>query len=112
MKYILALDDSIHLLETFELVLKMQGYEFIGVLTDNLFFDALEQRKPDLILLDIQIGNINGKDLCKRIKEQENCSHIPIILVSGHSSQLQNYTECGAKPFGLSELLNVIHQFL
>ena len=116
MKYILALDDSTHLLETFELVLNMQGYEFKGAATDIAFFEILEQRIPDLILLDIQIGHLNGKEICKKIKELEVSRHIPIVLVSAHSSQFADYDECGAdavlaKPFDLTALLNVIKKF-
>lgn len=116
MKYILALDDSTHLLETFDLVLKMQGYEFKGESTDSAFFETLKQREPDIILLDIQIGHLNGKEICKKIKSMENARHIPVILVSAHNSQLKDIDECGAdavlaKPFDLTSLLEVIIRF-
>ncbi|MEO5942851.1 MAG: response regulator [Ferruginibacter sp.] len=116
MKYILALDDSTHILEAFDLILRLQGYEFKGESTDKDFFETLQQRLPDIILLDIQIGNLNGKEICKKIKAMEGSCHIPIILVSAHSSQLGDYDECGAdavlaKPFDLTALLEVIKKF-
>jgi DNA-binding response OmpR family regulator len=116
MKYILALDDSTHLLETFDLVLRMQGYEFKGESTDKAFFETLKHRQPDIILLDIQIGHLNGKEICKKIKSLEGSHPIPIVLVSAHSSQLGDYDECGAdavlaKPFDLTSLLTVIKKF-
>ena len=47
--------------------------------------DMIVKRKPDLILLDWNLPDLNGFEVCKYIKQNKDCAHIPIIMVTAYS---------------------------
>jgi len=74
--------------------------------------DAIVKRKPDLILLDWNLPDLNGFEVCKYIKQNKDCAHIPIIMVTAYSELNRKVSalEVGAddyitKPFEIEELI-------
>ena len=76
------------------------------------------KKAPDLIISDIMMPEMNGLELCKRIKENQNYCHIPVILLTAKSmiSQIEEGLDAGAddyivKPFEMKEVLalSLIH---
>ncbi len=69
---------------------------------------------PDLILLDIMLGNLDGRELCKNVKAAKETKSIPVILVSASHSVKETVNQKGApnaflsKPFDINELLDLI----
>lgn len=64
--------------------------EYYDVLTAKDGFEALEiakSKKPDLILLDIMMPGMDGFEVCKRMKQDPDISHIPIVMVTALSDQ-------------------------
>ena len=113
MKYILVVDDSAELLESFQMILTINGYACNGIMKEDEIFTAITERKPDLIFLDIHLGGMDGREVCKRIKQHPASSDIPVILTSGHEHKLKDYQQYQAdgileKPFSLKDLLGVI----
>lgn len=111
MQRILAVDDNEDILEILQLILEDSGYE-VETLTDgHLLFDTIKAHRPDLILLDIMLGNMDGRELCKDVKSTKDTHEIPIILVSASHSLSDRFKPCDApndflaKPFDISELL-------
>ncbi len=82
---ILVVDDipaNVKLLEV-----KLTG-EYYDVITANDGFEALEQanqHKPDLILLDVMMPGMNGFEVCQKLKEDVEVSHIPVVMVTALS---------------------------
>lgn len=81
--------------------------------------NAARTHNPDLIISDIMMPNMNGYELCKAIKSDMKCSHIPFILLTAKNSSesRSNAYESGAdsfiaKPFDLDVLSSRIHQLL
>lgn len=108
---ILVVDDTPSNLQLLSEIFKGRGYEIQAALSGKLALQAIQTHPPDLILLDIAMPDINGYEVCRKIKTDERFSDIPIIFVSG----LQNVTsivkafEVGAvdyiiKPFQISEI--------
>lgn len=74
--------------------------------------DTVVKRKPDLILLDWNLPDLNGFEVCKYIKQNKECAHIPIIMVTVYSELNRKVSalEVGAddyitKPFEIEELI-------
>ncbi|RNC89645.1 MAG: hybrid sensor histidine kinase/response regulator [Allomuricauda sp.] len=80
---VLGIDDEKLGLELIRFILTKNGFEFHGTEHPEAFFDLLETKKPDLILLDVILPNTTGFELCKKIKASEKHKDIPIIFLTG-----------------------------
>jgi len=113
MRRILAVDDDSDILEVLQYILEDSGYEVDTLSDGHYLFDKIKDHEPDLILLDIMLGNMDGRELCKDVKTKRETHDIPVILVSA-SHNVSSSTQEGApdafleKPFDISELLATI----
>jgi len=78
---ILILNTDIKLVEYITSLLEGEGYIVNSYTDRDSFLIALEEEKPDLILIDMEGKNINGIELCKKIRSDFILRHIPIILL-------------------------------
>ena len=81
--------------------------------SDGISLSHIGNDPPDLILLDLNLKNKDGGDLCTQLKLKNITKNIPVILVSGLMDLKQISQMCGAqdylmKPFDVSQLLQVI----
>lgn len=67
-------------------LLKAEGYRVFAAISGKAAVRFLEKRLPDMILLDIQLGDTNGLDLCKEIKSNPKTSTVPIIFLTSETS--------------------------
>lgn len=66
----------------------MSGFKMI-VETDGLNgLRAIDREKPELVVLDIMLPGLNGLDVCRKVKNNPELKHIPIILISAKSEEL------------------------
>ena len=66
------------------------GYDFVLAKNHTEAFEALERKKPDVILLDLLLpGEMDGFAILKKIKSDENFKNIPIIIVSNLDSVIE-----------------------
>lgn len=85
---ILLIEDEEDIAALIKLQAEISGYKIL-VETDGLNgFRAIEREKPDLIILDIMLPGLNGLDVCRKTKNHPDLKHIPIILVSAKSEEL------------------------
>jgi DNA-binding response OmpR family regulator len=115
MKRILIVDDDTDLLASLKSYLTKKGYDVTTTTTCNEGLDILYAVSPHLVLLDINVGNEDGRTMCMKIKNTAESEHIPIILISANHQALARYQEYGAngslpKPFELPVLLDTIEQ--
>ena len=113
---VLVVDDDPAMREVFESILASENLT-VHMAVDGK--DALQKTlalKPDLILLDVNMPNINGLTFCKAIRAGTETQNIPIIIVTGQTShgRIEECMEAGAddclgKPFKVEELLIRIH---
>lgn len=83
------------------------------------FYQAMNVEKPELVLLDLMLGEENGLDILTNIKKNPEYSDIPVIILSALSSEMDVVTglDLGAddyvkKPFGVLELISRINSKL
>jgi two-component system sensor histidine kinase/response regulator len=79
---ILVVDDSPDHLGFLTSVLNKQGYRVRGVTSGPMALRAVAETPPDLIILDIKIPEMNGYEVCERLKADEQSRDIPVIFVS------------------------------
>jgi CheY-like chemotaxis protein len=122
MKRILVVNDSQELLELYRTLLTEEGYEVIVYSSAIEDLREIEQVKPDLILLDIMLGNreVSGWQMLEKLKLFPATASIPVILCTAaldRIRQQQGYlTSHGVlvilKPFNLDDLLACIEKAL
>ena len=109
-------DDDSDILEIITIILEEKGYE-VKTAPNGESLDALEKLQPDLLLLDIRMSGKDGREVCRRLKNQQATSHIPIIMLSANIDIAKISAECGAndslaKPFEIKDLLAIIERHI
>ena len=114
---ILVAEDNISLLEPIQIVLENAGYSVVTISDGTKIIQKAEKCAPDILLLDISMGETNGGDVCVYLKSKVSTKKIPIILMSAHSDIKKCAKDSGAdgyiaKPFNIEELLQKISKHL
>lgn len=117
MNKVLVVDDDADLLEMVNIVLARQGYTTSAITNGKSFFKAVKSFRPDLILLDIFLGDADGRNLCRQLKAESDVKHIPVILYSAGNVPGSTIENTGAdafvtKPFDIRLLLEKIKSLL
>lgn len=118
MRRILAVDDDHDILEVLQFILEDSGYEVETLSDGRKLMSTIDEKHPDLILLDIMLGNMDGRELCSLVKKEIKTHNIPVILISAsHDISASINKEGGpndfiAKPFDINNLLNKIRNQL
>lgn len=113
---ILVVENDANILDLIKLVLIEEGYQVLGVTSEQNIFEQILSFSPDAILLDIVRPTLEGTELCRQIKAAEGTSHIPVIVLSTHP-QIQKVKEVCAdeiveKPFDIDGLLATLDEQL
>lgn len=116
---IAALDDEADILELLKVTLDKAGYRFVGFQEAEGLYRFLDREKPDLLLLDLMLPDIDGLDVCRYIRKAERLASIPIIMLTARGDESDKVVglELGAddyltKPFSVKELVARIHAVL
>ncbi|MEL6765145.1 MAG: response regulator, partial [Cyanobacteria bacterium J06607_6] len=79
---ILLVDDTLDNLRVLTALLNQRGYKVRGVATGSAALMGAEAQPPDLILLDINMPEMNGYEVCQQLKQSPKTQHIPVIFIS------------------------------
>ena len=116
---ILAVDDIPDNLFILDSILgDVDGYHLDCVNDGESALDYLNEKSPDLILLDVMMPGLDGYEVTRRIRKQKSASYIPILLVTAHDqSSLAEGLDSGAddfirKPFDIDELMARVRSLL
>ena len=108
-QHILIVDDEPNILATVAPLLRGNGYEVLSAMTGRAGLDAVDRDKPDLIVLDLGLPDLDGIDVCRQVR---HTSRAPIIVLSARGAEGDKVAalDAGAddyvtKPFGAEELL-------
>lgn len=118
-KKVLVVDDEVDIINLIKDYLEIQDYSVITATDGDSALKLAIAEKPDLITLDIMMGNKDGYETCLLLRENETTSHIPIIIVTGRSTKQAEMAaqSFGAddylsKPFELQELMDLVKRFI
>lgn len=111
MNKILIIDDDIAICELIKVNLELLGYDCEYSTDPIKGFALVKQDEPSLVILDVMMGEVNGYELAKKIRQTKNISSTPIIMLTalgelnnkleGFSSGVDDYI---TKPFEIEEL--------
>ena len=99
--------------------LKSGGHEGVGFAEGREFFAFLEKRRPDLVLLDIMLPDMDGIEILRRLRADAATARLPVMMLTAKGSEFDkvNALDLGAddymtKPFGVMEMLSRVGALL
>ena len=116
---IYCVEDDASIRELVVYTLQATGYEAQGFADGKAFSAAMEQQKPELVLLDIMLPGEDGLQILKRLRADSRTAELPVIMVTAKTSELDKVKglDLGAddyitKPFGVMELISRVKALL
>lgn len=118
-KTILVIDDDQGLIKMLEIGLGSQGYTILSAVTGEGGLKIAGNKPVDLVLLDVILPKLKGRDVCAKLKENKKTKNIPVIFLTAKSSSDDIKAELAAgavahitKPVDLAELVAKVLQVL
>ncbi len=115
--YIVEDDNNISEIESF--ALKNSGYITEVFETGKIFFKHLQNKKPDIVLLDIMLPDMDGLEILRKMRNTPDYKKIPVIMVTAKTTEIDKVKglDLGAddyisKPFGIMELISRVKALL
>jgi DNA-binding response OmpR family regulator len=116
---ILIVEDDQALVGLLKAILEQEGFQVIAASDGMKGLQAATTEKPDLAIVDLTVPQLDGFDLCRRLRREVDTANIPILILSGKQEEIDKVVafELGAddyvtKPFKQRELVVRIHRLL
>ena len=114
-KIVLIVDDDVDIAKMLKVRIEAEGYEFISATEGKEMLEILKTKKPDIILLDIMLPNMDGYSTLREMRKNEKYTDIPVIILSAKEKKklgdlfaLEKIAFFIEKPFDTKELLEKI----
>jgi len=119
-KLVVCIEDEQEMIDLVQLILGRRGFEVEGANGGLEGLERVKQKKPDLVLLDLMMPDMDGWEVYQRMKSDESLREIPVIVITAkaqsidkvlglHIAQVDDYI---TKPFGPQELLESVEKIL
>ena len=119
MSRILVVDDDLDIIYMVRAIMEKNGYEVATAFNGHEALKAIKMNVPDLMIVDLTMPEIDGWRLSMKVRQDESCKDIPIIVLSGLLSQEESrpepnepYNILMAKPFDIIKLVNKVKELL
>jgi len=119
-KTIVCIEDEPEMIDLVRLILGRRGFELIGAVGGREGLETVRRVKPDLVLLDLMMPDMDGWEIYQHMKADEELRNIPVIIVTAkaqsidkvlglHIAKVDDYI---TKPFGPQELIDSVNRVL
>jgi len=119
-KTVICIEDEPEMIDLIRLILGRKGFDLVGAIGGQKGIDAVRQLKPDLVLLDLMMPDMDGWEVYQQMKADDELKSIPVIVVTAkaqsidkvlglHIAKVDDYV---TKPFGPQELLQSVNKVL
>jgi DNA-binding response OmpR family regulator len=119
-KLVVCIEDEPEMIDLVKLILRRADFEFVGAVGGREGLNAVRRLKPDLVLLDLMMPDVDGWEVYRQMKADEALSQIPVIVITAkaqsidrvlglHIAKVDDYI---TKPFGPHELLESVNDIL
>ena len=108
------MDDNVFMVEVMTYILNSKGYDVKALYTGNEVFNTIKIDHPDLVILDLGLPDLDGRDICKLLKLNNSTRNLPVILCSGADDLDEALKLPGApndvlhKPFDINALVQKV----
>jgi len=117
---VVCIEDEPEMIELIKLILRRRNFELIGAVGGREGLSTVRKVKPDLVLLDLMMPDMDGWEVYQQMKADEDLNDIPVIVVTAkaqsidkvlglHIAKVDDYV---TKPFGPQELLASVRKVL
>jgi len=120
LRKIVCVEDEPEMIDLMQLILNRKGFEVIGAHGGIEGLETIRSVKPDLVLLDLMMPEVDGWQVYQQLKADEDIANIPVIVVTAkaqnidkvlglHIAKVDDYI---SKPFSLQELVDRVEKVL
>ncbi|MCS6872159.1 MAG: response regulator [Anaerolineae bacterium] len=117
---IVCIEDDQKTIDLVRLILRREGFEVIGVTNGRDGLAAIEQTRPQLVLLDLMMPDMDGWEVYQTMRANDHMKHIPVIVLTAkaqsidkvlglHIAKVDDYI---TKPFSPAELVQSVRKVL
>jgi DNA-binding response OmpR family regulator len=117
---VVCIEDEAEMIDLVKLILGRKGFDLTGAMGGREGLEAVRRIKPDLVLLDLMMPDMDGWEVYQQMKADEELKDIPVIVVTAkaqsidkvlglHIAKVDDYV---TKPFGPQELLQSVERVL
>lgn len=115
-KKILIADDDDAIVDALEIMFNLEDFE-VKSTKDGEAIYKIKEEYPDIVLLDIWMSGMDGRDICKYLKKNSETKQIPVIMISASKDVEKSAKDAGAddfvaKPFDIDDLLAKVKKLL
>jgi two-component system cell cycle response regulator DivK len=117
-KKILVVEDDFDTRYVLSIILKAEGYEVVTAGDGEAALAVALEERPDLIVTDLFMPRLNGIDLTRKIRLQEEIGSVPIIAITGYSdatverAKAAGASACARKPLAFAEFVSTVRSLL
>ena len=119
-KVVVCIEDEPEMIDLVKLILSRKGFKVVGAMGGREGLEAIQHEKPDLVLLDLMMPDMDGWEVYQKMKADDATKAIPVIVVTAkaqsidkvlglHFAMVDDYI---TKPFGPEDLLESVEQVL
>ena len=120
LRKVVCIEDELEMIELVKLILDRNKFEVTGAVGGQEGLDKISEIKPDLVLLDLMMPEMDGWEVYQKMKASEAMRDIPVIVVTAkaqsidrvlglHIARVDDYI---TKPFGPQELLDSVERVI
>ena len=118
--FVLAVDDEEHITELLAMGLGFNGFEVERASSGRAALDAIDRRRPDLIILDVMLPDLDGFEVARRLRQAEGAgTRVPVIFLSARDTTSDKVEglrlgsdDYVTKPFSIEELIERVKAVL
>lgn len=119
-KKVLCIEDEPEMIDLIQLILERRGFKVVGAVGGREGIEALQREKPDLVLLDIMMPEVDGWEVFRFIKSNDELKDIPVLVVTAKAQSIDKILGLYiakvdgyiTKPFGPRELVESVERIL
>jgi DNA-binding response OmpR family regulator len=119
-KVVVCIEDEPEMIDLVKLILGRKGFDLVGAVGGREGLETVRRLKPDLVLLDLMMPDMDGWEVYQQMKADEDLKDIPVVVVTAkaqsidkvlglHIAKVDDYV---TKPFGPQELLQSVRKVL